>query len=167
VNGLTGSRRLSRPVRLTLGSTLGGDVDGAWWPYSNSVAQELPGLIEALHESLGEIVDICINWPVTKGPLDLETLVGEKRRVVSAESTLLRLMYVEGRRDCAKLLVVPHMTSAELGGLVMRGAAAMPVGGLERDSRMFATAELVVRTAQMQSAEWSARMREVKSPTPL
>jgi len=150
---------MARPVRLALAETLGGDVDGAWWPYSNSVADELPGLIEALHRPLGEIVDICINWPVTKGPLDLETLVGEKRRVVSADCTLMRLMFVDGRRGCAKLLVVPHMTSSDLGGLVMRGAAAMPVGGLERDSRMFATADLVIRTAQVQSAEWSARMR--------
>jgi hypothetical protein len=163
VNGLTGTRRLARPVRLTLAGQLGGDIDGAWWPYSNSVAQELPGLIEGLHEPLGEIVDIRINWPVTEGPLDLETLVAGTRRVVSNSCRRLRLMHVDGRRGCARLLVVPHMTSTDLGGLVMRGAARMPVLGLERDSRMFATAELVVRTAQVESAQWVARMRDEKT----
>ena len=163
MNGLTGTRRLARPVRLTLAEQLGGDIDGAWWPYSNSVAQELPGLIEGLHEPLGEIVDIRINWPVTEGPLDLETLVGGTRRVVSNTCRRMRLMHVDGRRGCARLLVVPHMTSTDLGGLVMRGAAAMPVLGLERDSRMFATAELVVRTAQVESAQWVARMRSAET----
>ncbi|MDX1883294.1 DUF5994 family protein [Mycolicibacterium sp. 120270] len=159
MNGLTGSRRLARPVRLTLAKKLGGDIDGAWWPYSNSVAQELYGLIEGLHEPLGEVVDIRINWPVTEGPLDLETLVNTStRRVASGDCRRLRLMYVDGRRGRAKLLVVPHMTSADLGGLVMRGAAAMPVAGLERDSRMFATADLVVRTARTESAQWTAQM---------
>ena len=166
MNGLTGTRRLARPVRLTLSATLGGDIDGAWWPYTNSVAQELPGLIEGLHQPLGEIVDICINWPVTKGPIDLESIVLGTRRAVTPECRRLRLMAVEGRLGCAKLLVVPHMTSVDLGGLVMRGAAAMPVVGLERDSQMFATADLVVRTAQVESAEWTAQRRGAKTANP-
>jgi hypothetical protein len=34
VNGLTGSRRLARPVRLALAQQLGGDIDCAWWPHA-------------------------------------------------------------------------------------------------------------------------------------
>lgn len=163
MNGLTGTRRMARPVRLALASQLGGDIDGAWWPYSNAVAQELPGLIECLHKPLGEIVDICINWAVTEGPLDLETLVSGTRIPATAKYRQLRLMFVDGRDASAKLLVVPHMTSADLGGLVMRCAAAMPVVGQERESRMFQTADTVVRTAQVSSANWTARMREEKT----
>jgi hypothetical protein len=159
MNGLTGSRRLARPVRLTLATRLGGDIDGAWWPFSNSVAQELPGLIECLHDRLGEVVDIGINWPVTEGPIDLESLVGGTRTPALTRPRRLRLMFVDGRGGCAKLLVVPHMTSADLGAMVMRCAASMPVPELDRDSRMMATADLVVRTARVESANWAARLR--------
>ena len=159
MNGLTGSRRLARPVRLTLATRLGGDIDGAWWPFSNSVAQELPGLIECLHERLGEVVDIAINWPVTEGPIDLESLVAGTRTPLVTKPRRLRLMFVEGRGGCAKLLVVPHMTSADLGALVMRCAASMPVPEHDRDSRMMTTADLVIRTAQVESANWAARLR--------
>ena len=58
MNGLTGTRRCARPVRIALARVLGGDIDGAWWPHSGSVASELPELIEALHRPLGEIIDI-------------------------------------------------------------------------------------------------------------
>jgi Family of unknown function (DUF5994) len=68
---MTGTRRLARPVRLALAERLGADIDGAWWPHTASVAHELPGLIEALHGPLGEIVDISINWSATEGPLEL------------------------------------------------------------------------------------------------
>jgi len=48
VNGSAGARRCARPVRITLARVLGGDIDGAWWPHSASVAGELPELIGAL-----------------------------------------------------------------------------------------------------------------------
>ncbi|OBB04985.1 hypothetical protein A5662_11005 [Mycobacteriaceae bacterium 1482268.1] len=56
--------------------------------------------------------------------------------------------------------MVPHMTSADLGMLVLRCAAAIPVVGHDRDGRCFQTADLVVRTAQVESANWTARMRD-------
>lgn len=150
---------MARPVRLLMAAQLGGDIDGAWWPYTGSVAQELPELIESLHKPLGEIVDICINWSLTEGPLDLETLVSGKRTLAAAKHRRPRLMFVDGKDGCAKLLVVPHMTSAGLGSLVMRCAAAMPSDGLDRNDQSQATADLVVRTAQVESANWAVRMR--------
>jgi hypothetical protein len=158
VNGLDGSRRLARPVRLALASQFGGDLDGAWWPYAASVAQELPELIECLHKPLGEIVDMCINWSVTEGPLDLDTIVNGTRSVAAAKFRRPRLMVVDGRAGRVKLLVLPPMTSPMLGGLVMRCAAGMPVIGADRDSPLFDTAELVVRTAQVESSRWTAEM---------
>jgi hypothetical protein len=50
------------------------------------------------------------------------------------------------------------MTSPALGALVMRCAAAMPIDGPERAGRLFETAELVMRTAQVESAKWTARL---------
>jgi hypothetical protein len=163
MNGLTATRRTARPVRLSLSERLGGDIDGAWWPHTSSVAQELPELIGCLHKVLGEVVDICINWPTTEGPLDLESIVNSARRVV-AKRRRLRIMRVDGRDGCAKLLVVPHVTSPTLGSLVMRCAAAMPVPDFERDERLIELAELVTRTAQVESANWTASMRTAGSP---
>ena len=159
MNGLTGSRRLARPVRLALATHLGGDIDGAWWPHTSSVAQELPELIGRLQNPLGEIVDICINWSATEGPLDLETIVTGSRSLAASKPRRPRLMVVDGRGACAKLLVLPHMTSPALGALVMRCAAALPVVGSQREGRLFATAELVMRTAQVESAKWTAQLR--------
>lgn len=151
---------MARPVRLTLATQLGGDIDGAWWPHTASVAQELPELIGGLHKALGEVIDICINWSVTEGPLDLESLVAVSRAPVPAKRRRPRIMVVDGRNACVKLLVVPHMTSPALGSLVMRSAAAMPICESER-GQMFETAELVMRTAQVESATWTAHMRDV------
>jgi hypothetical protein len=163
VNGLSGSRRLARSVRLALTDESGGDIDGAWWPHTASVAQELPGLIECLHTSLGEVVDIAINWSVAEGPLDLDTIVNGTRSVVSTKYRRPRLMVVEGRDGCLKLLVVPHTTSPGLGACVMRCAAALPVRDGDRVGKQVETAELVMQTAEIESAKWTALMRDEKA----
>ncbi|WP_435405165.1 DUF5994 family protein [Mycolicibacterium houstonense] len=79
MNGLTGARRLASPVRIALADQLGADIDGAWWPHTASVAGELPELVGALHPSLGEVVDIRINWSAAEGQLDLNTIVTGNR----------------------------------------------------------------------------------------
>jgi Family of unknown function (DUF5994) len=106
VNGLAGGRRCGRPVRIALATLLRGDIDGAWWPHTGSVAAELPGLIDALHKPLGEIIDISVNWSATEGPPDLNSM----RYAMStpcSQGGRQRLMVVGGRRACAKLLLCP------------------------------------------------------------
>ena len=66
--------RLDTPTRLTLAQQLGEPIDGAWWPYSGSVAKELPELIVALKDALGGVVDIRINWSPLEGVPDLDSL---------------------------------------------------------------------------------------------
>jgi Family of unknown function (DUF5994) len=163
VNGLSGSRRLARPVRLALSGRSGADIDGAWWPHTGSVAHELPGLIECLHKPLGEILDIAINWSVAEGPLDLDTIVNGTRSVESAKFRRPRLMVVDDRDGCLKLLVIPHMTSPALGSIVMRCAAAKPVREEDRGGKQAETAELVMQTAEVESAKWTAIMRDEKA----
>ena len=114
---------MARPVRLVMASQLGSDIDGAWWPHTASVASELPELIGVLHASLGEIVDIGINWSPTEGPVDLDSIVTGARTIDRPGPRRPRLMKVEGKGACAKLLVVPYMTSPNLGAMVMRCAA--------------------------------------------
>ena len=123
---------MARPVRLVLASQLGSDIDGAWWPHTASVASELPELIGVLHASLGEIVDIGINWSPTEGPVDLDSIVTGARTIDRPGPRRPRLMKVEGRGACAKLLVVPYMTSPNLGAMVMRCAAGLPAAHADR-----------------------------------
>lgn len=50
-------RRWATPIGLTLATTLSGDLDGAWWPHTASMARELAELIEALEDPLGQVVE--------------------------------------------------------------------------------------------------------------
>jgi uncharacterized protein DUF5994 len=161
VNGLTGARRLARPVRLALARRLGGDIDGAWWPHTGLVARELPELIEVLHRPLGEIVDICINWSTTEAAIDLSSVVSGARWQQSERRRRHRLMAVVGRKASAKLLVVPHLTSRELGAMVMRYAADMPVPASEHTTVEYETAEIVLKAAREESASWALPVHDL------
>jgi len=155
VNGLARSRRASRPIRVTLTDELGGGIDGAWWPHTGSVATELPELVGALHRRLGEIIDIRINWSVTEGQLDLETLATGARLMRAGDRDRRpRLMVVVGKVASVKLLVVPSMTSQALGLMVLRTAAGLPTSGGTGDARLFETARVVMSLAEAESAKW-------------
>jgi hypothetical protein len=149
---------MARPVRLLLSRRLGADIDGAWWPHTASVASELPELIGVLHAPLGEIVDICINWSPTEGPVDLDSIVTGARTIDRPGPRRPRLMVVEGRTTTAKLLVVPYMTSANLGAMVMRCAAGLPAAHADRDSQLWQTAQNVMSVAKAESAIWVGRL---------
>ncbi|KDF00688.1 hypothetical protein Y900_017515 [Mycolicibacterium aromaticivorans JS19b1 = JCM 16368] len=159
MNGMSGSRRLASPVRITLKPTLGGDIDGAWWPHSFALARELPELIEALHPVLGEIVDIKINWSSSSGTPVLKTLTSGAVSMHGWNDRQHRLMIVSGRTGCARLLVVPSSTSVNLGRLVIRRAAAMDPGA-EHDSSMCDIADAVIRAAEAECSLWSAQLLE-------
>ncbi|MDG5481249.1 DUF5994 family protein [Mycolicibacterium gadium] len=163
MNGLSGTRRLARPVRLLLAPQLGSDIDGAWWPHTASVGAELPELIERLHAPLGEIVDIAINWSPTEGSVDFDSIISGARTVDSPGPRRPRLMKVEGRGTCANLLVVPYMTSANLGAMVMRCAAGLPAVHADRGSQLWETARTVMSVARGESAIWAGRLRSPQS----
>ncbi|AKK26141.1 hypothetical protein AB431_04905 [Mycobacterium sp. EPa45] len=157
MNGMSGTRRLASPVRVTLNPFLGGDIDGAWWPHSFALARELPELIGALHPALGEIVDININWSSASGTPVLKKLTSGSVSMHGWNDRQHRLMIVSGRIGCARLMVVPSSTSAGLARLVMRRAASMPLGE-EHDSSLCDTANAVVRTAKLECSAWSAEV---------
>jgi Family of unknown function (DUF5994) len=166
---MTGSRRLARPVRIALATLLGGDIDGAWWPRTASVAGELPELIEALHRPLGEINHIGINWSSTERAADLDSMSYGGKSMPGWRDQRQRIMAIAGARASVKLLVVPHLTTPALGWMILRRAAAAPIPGTEQDSQAFHTADLVMRAAQVESAAWTARTvgaQAVESRTP-
>jgi hypothetical protein len=159
MNGLVGPRRSARPVRVVLAKQLGADIDGAWWPYSASLATELPNLVAALQRQLGEIVEICLNWSETDGQLDLDALVAGSRWATVTRPSRLRLIRVSGHTTDVTLLVVPPKTSLALGALVMRCAAVLPIDNADRLTPLFATADSLVDAALAESARWARPVR--------
>ena len=160
MNGLTGARRLARPVRLVLARELGTSLDGAWWPHTGSVADELPALIEALHKPLGEIVDLRVNWTATEGALNFDSILSGVGTKQVTPRRRHRLMVVVGRSASAKLLVVPHMTTPALGIMVMRCASGRPMSEQEQTAQWSAAAAKVVGDARAQSLQWTNCMSD-------
>jgi hypothetical protein len=153
---LTG-RRLSSPVRFTLASALGDGLDGAWWPHTASIARELPDLIDALCERLGQIIDIGLNWSPLEGVPDLDLL---NRRGVAAtpgrETRRFRVMTLTGSNARANLLVVPCRTSTALAIMLLRLAADLPVMYAHQHTPAFETAGAIVTAARGQDAPTAA-----------
>jgi hypothetical protein len=147
---------MARPVRLVLAKRLGADLDGAWWPYTPSVARELPELIGALQTPLGEILDIRVNWSALDGPWELDKIVAHARLTVGHKARSPRLMCVSGRAASAKLLVVPSITSQALGMMILRCLSGMPTSAGDGHGELFDTARSVLRIAGGESAHWPA-----------
>jgi hypothetical protein len=159
VNKAVHGRRLSSPVRLALAIELGAPLDGAWWPHSAAIANELPELIDALSLRLGEIIAISVNWSSLEGSPDLDALVratiANPDRIISH----LRLMTVTGSRCSANLLVVPSRTSSALAVMVLRQAAALPVFPVEMETREFRVSNEIVQAARAESAACACRLQ--------
>lgn len=134
------TRRLASPVRLTLASRLGNEIDGAWWPRTGLISRELSELVSVLDVRLGQILDINVNWSSLQCPPDLNWL--------GWRALHQRVMTVSGRTARANLLIVPHRTSAALAILVLRRAAGLPIDPAHRDSPAFQTADCIVRVAR-------------------
>ncbi|MFY9917631.1 MAG: DUF5994 family protein [Mycobacterium sp.] len=138
------------PIRLTLVAELGrGALDGGWWPYTGSIAKELPELIEALERPLGPIADIAVNWGSLEGVPDLDSLHYRGNAAVrSRNGRPQRVMTVTGSRACARLLVVPCQTSTALAVMLLRQAAGLPILSAHRDTEAFRTADDIVCAAR-------------------
>ncbi len=148
---------MASPIRLSLNPILGGDIDGAWWPHTGSLATELPDLIDALHAPLGEILDINLNWSAAAAAPILDGHYSGAMRNMRWNDVRQRIMVVVGRDGCARLMVIPHTTTQALGRMVLRQAATMPDYADDRDGPAYAVASLVVRAARTQSAASDTR----------
>lgn len=133
-------RRDPSPVRLTLATRLGQKIDGAWWPRTGVISRELPGLVAVLDVPLGGVTDIDLNWSSLQSQPDLNWhwFQGVQPHV----------MRVDGRAARTRILIVPHRTAASLAVLLLRRAAGLPIDAAHRDSRVFETAECIVRAAR-------------------
>jgi hypothetical protein len=132
-----------------LATELGSGLDGGWWPYTASVARELPELIETLQRPLGDVVDICVNWSSLAGVPDLDSLFHRGNAVVPGQDArrMQRIITVTGDRATARLLVVPWRTSTALAVMLLRRAARLPIMSDHVHTDAFRIADGIVRAA--------------------
>ncbi|MCH9729548.1 MAG: hypothetical protein K0U84_07725 [Actinomycetia bacterium] len=147
---MSGSRRTASPVRLCLNPLPGGDIDGAWWPHTGSLANELPEFVNALHAQLGEIVDMNINWSATAGAPILTA--SQLMSNMHWQDDRQRVIDVTGQAASARLLVIPHTTRPPLGWMILRRAASIAMSHEEQRSAEFELAGRVIRAAGAQDA---------------
>jgi Family of unknown function (DUF5994) len=135
-----GTRRPGSPVRLTLASRLGDQIDGAWWPRTGRISRELPQLISVLEVPLGQVIDINVNWSSIQRQPDLNWAWWQGIHP--------HIMTVCGNDARAKILVVPYRTGTALAVMLLRRAAGLSVLAAHRDSRAFLTADSILRAAR-------------------
>lgn len=138
-----GIRRRTDPIRLSVASELGREIDGAWWPRADRITNELPELVGVLTPLLGDIDSINVNWPPLQRPPDFNARGWEHKRQ--------HIMTLTGRQARANLLVVPYGTYSALAVMVLRCAAHLPVDAADRDRPAFLTAGSIVRAAEQQA----------------
>lgn len=112
--------------RLKLTAHGSGYVDGAWWPHSDDLLTELPGLIAGLSIRLGAISCVKYNnteWRITPtelvsggGAVQLEAYRGQPPNTVEV---------LDSKGNKIVLLVVPfHIDPDQAHGIVMAAAAS-------------------------------------------
>lgn len=148
------SRRTANRVRISLTTSLGGHIDGAWWPYTASMGRELPDLIDALRPATGEIVDIQINWLAKSRTPVLSTMSPSATSRIGWDPSNQRLMSLVGSIAATRILVIPAMTPAALALMVLRQAAGRAIPDVEYETPAFEAADRILRAAQAASACW-------------
>ncbi|MEV6941143.1 DUF5994 family protein [Streptomyces sp. NPDC051172] len=129
------------PVRLSLApyEAVPGGLDGAWWPYSHDLVEELPLLVEAM-DGVGTITRVVLGiqlWPgiphqvaVGKGYVTAGWSVsGQEQNVI------LLCSYRDGFRT---LLVIPPTTAADTADWLMN--TPVPVDGSRTATELLAIA---------------------------
>ncbi|OKK21842.1 hypothetical protein AMK16_00765 [Streptomyces sp. CB00455] len=116
------------PARLSLTpkTSLAGQLDGAWWPYSRDLEAELPPLAAAVEDTWGRVTRVTVNparWPVVPRTVAVD---GRALHVgwftEQHPDKLILLSYTVGRWD---LLVIPPETAPAAAARLM-AAAALP-----------------------------------------
>ena len=139
-----GSRRRADPIRLCVARELGHDIDGAWWPRTDRMTNELPNLVTVLTPLLGDITSINVNWPPLQRPPDFNWPGWEHKHQ--------HVISVSGGAACANLLIIPYATYSGLAMMVLRRAADLPIDPADCGKPAFLTAGSILLAAQQQRA---------------
>lgn len=120
-------RWAARLPRLALESpsTRRGMFDGAWWPRSDDVAEELPDAVAAIGAHSGRVLRVGIHRPHWRR-IPHSVLVGGSFpvRVSPVSTTAHTVVLTRSLRDQVLLLVVPPDTDTETALAAMVAAAA-------------------------------------------
>ncbi|GGQ10646.1 DUF5994 family protein [Streptomyces roseolilacinus] len=109
-------------LRLETTHSREGLLDGAWWPRSRDVGEELPALVSALTEHLGPISRVGLDASAWDG-LPVRLVVDD--RVVHIDSFPVgddTVLITRGDRDHFSLLVVPPDTPQDAARAAMAQA---------------------------------------------
>jgi hypothetical protein len=139
---LTLKRRTAKPLRISLAYDLGHQIDGAWWPYTAALADELAGLVSVLDSRLGKVTHVDLNWSPMHSPPNLNWRDWHNRPQ--------HIMTIGGREASANLLIVPSTTNNTLAGMLLRRAAYLPVEPRHGGQAMLETAEEILKAARQQ-----------------
>jgi hypothetical protein len=134
--------RSANPVRLSLATELGGEIDGAWWPRVDRMTLELPGLVEALTPLLGDITSINVNWPHLQRPPDFNWPGWEHKTQ--------HVITVNGEKAQVNLLIIAYTTYSGLALMVLRRAAGLTIVPADREKPAFVTAGSILQAAMKQ-----------------
>ncbi len=135
-------RRRATQVRLCIARQLGRDIDGAWWPRTDRITNELPGLIATLIPLLGDVTSINVNWPPLQRPPDFNWPGWEHKRQ--------HVMTLDGGETRANLLIIPYATESALALMVLRRAADLPIDPADQTKPAFLTAGSILQAALYQ-----------------
>jgi Family of unknown function (DUF5994) len=136
--------RSANPVRLSVCSHLGAEIDGAWWPRVDRMTVELPRLIDALTPLVGDVTSINVNWPHLQRPPDFNWPGWEHKPQ--------HVMTVNGEKAQINLLIIAYTTYSGLALMVLRRAAGLPITPADRDKPAFMTAGSILQAALTQRA---------------
>ncbi|MEV6053516.1 DUF5994 family protein [Streptomyces sp. NPDC052107] len=155
----------SSPLRLTLASAGAPQalIDGAWWPRSRNLTEQLPALVECLDPLWGRITRVAVSrtfWPVIPGEVPAH---GHMVRVGWSNAgqdpyKLLLLSYTFGRWD---LLVIPPETDPATAAHLMATATdpsrSLTATGLIHEAGRFrAAAEAAADSDSLREAVWDS-----------
>lgn len=145
-------RRPGARLTLTPPGRTTGLLDGAWWPRSRDLMQELPALAEILDARWGRITRVTVNprhWPVV--PRRVPVAGHVVRAGWFVEQDPHKLLLLSGRTGRWDLLVIPPETEPGAAQRLMRKAA---------DPRCRATASALVLDEQVRSGGAFATLLE-------
>ncbi|MFJ1975534.1 DUF5994 family protein [Streptomyces sp. NPDC087903] len=110
------------PVRLSLTpyEAVPGGCDGAWWPYSRDLGDELPGLVEAM-DGMGSITRVILGielWPDIphQVPVGGHSVTAGWSVSGQEQNVIVLCSYLKGFRT---LLVIPPATVADSAAWLM------------------------------------------------
>ncbi|AFR48027.1 MULTISPECIES: DUF5994 family protein [Gordonia] len=131
------------PPRVRFGLDPAAAINGAWYPYTLRLAEELPGMLAAARPQIGEVSGIDVNW-------------SSFRRLPGLDSPdspeMPPLMTLTCGSNTVMLLVIPPRTASSLAAILLRQASDTAAPGGQCHSLEYRRAERILVRAGSHAA---------------